>query len=85
MNNGAWLMSNSRWTIQMVSSKGSFFNRAKNAILRGEGIVMRFPSDREEDQSRENVRVWTQSRNISDLASKVGDFLEMSGRMCCGA
>nr|WRJ69460.1 hypothetical protein TetV2_00011 [Oceanusvirus sp.] len=83
VDNGAWLMSDSRWTIQQTTQKGNFLNRLFKSLFSGEGIVMRFPSDKKEDQEKSTVRVWTQSRNISDLAHRVGDYLEMSGRMCC--
>jgi uncharacterized protein (AIM24 family) len=83
VDNGAWLMSDSRWSVVAASQKGTISNRFFRSVFSGEGMVMRFPSDRKEDNTKDGIRVWTQSRNISDLAHRVGDYLEMSGRMCC--
>ena len=87
VDNGAWLASDSRWSIGLASQQqtGRFagLRRAFNSALSGEGFVMTFPSDREEDQAKDTITVYTQSHSLEAMA----ESLAGTGRFCtppCG-
>jgi uncharacterized protein (AIM24 family) len=87
VDNGAWLASDSRWSLGLASEKKTGrwagFRRAFNSALSGEGFVMTFPSDREEDQAKESITVYTQSHSLESMA----EALVGTGRFCtrpCG-
>lgn len=82
VDNGAWLASDARWSLGLASQKKTGMlaglRRAFNNVLSGEGIVMTFPSDQNDNHAKKSITVYTQSHSLESMA----EALVGTGRFC---